>query len=819
MQFLFLLICCHQVYAQVNKAPAYPLITHDPYFSIWSMTDTLNASPTRHWTGADQPLLGLIKADGTIYRVIGTTGKAYENVIPAADDQPYSVKYTEKKPADGWEKEQFNDATWKAGKAPFSDNKTAEGTGWFSKDIWVRRSFILNKVDYNKLFLKIKHDDNTEVYLNGENIYSNVGWTGKYQNISIEDAAKQKLKKGKNILAMHVANTAGGAFLDAGIITDPATQKNPVEVTAIQNRVTINATQTIYDFTCGPVDATITFTSPLLVKDLDILSRPVSYITYSVKANDGNTHDVQLYFGASTNIAVNTPEQEVTTGIHSNAQLNILKAGTTSQPVLQKKGDDLRIDWGYMYVAVPVASKAVQYITKAGETMRAFAKLSASAKKIWVANSSGKNLMLNTLIDVGKVGSTPKEQYFLLGYDDIYSIRYFKQNLRPWWNRIGDQTIEIQLSKAATEYKDVMKKCTDWNEVLKNDLQNAGGIIYADLCIIAYRQSIAAHKLLLSPQKEILFLSKENFSNGSINTVDVTYPSAPLFIAYNPELMKGMLNGIFYFSESGKWNKSFAAHDLGTYPIANGQTYGEGMPVEESGNMTILTAAIAKAEGNADYAKKHWKTLTTWTNYLVKEGFDPANQLCTDDFAGHLARNVNLSAKAIIGIGCYGMLANMMGMNDIGRRYSDTAKNMGQRWMQMADRGDHYSLTFERDDTWSQKYNMVWDKVLKLGIFPKEAYDKEIKYYLTKQNKFGLPLDSRKTYTKSDWIMWSATLADNRQNFENLIDPIYKFVTETPTRVPLSDWHETTNGKQVGFQARSVVAGYFMKLLDFKLNK
>lgn len=241
------------------------------------------------------------------------------------------------------------------------------------------------------------------------------------------------------------------------------------------------------------------------------------------------------------------------------------------------------------------------------------------------------------------------------------------------------------------------------------------------------------------------------------------------------------------------------------------------MPVEESANMLILTAAVSTMERNAQYAEKHWKTLTTWANYLLQKGFDPENQNCTDNFSGVLAHNTNLSIKAILGIASYGRLADMLGKNEIAQMYTTKAREMAQEWMKMADDGDHYRLTFDQPGTWSQKYNLVWDKIMKMNIFPHEVAEKEVAYYLNKQLNYGLPLDSRHLYTKADWVVWSATLSPNLETFQQFIHPLYAFVNETVDRVPMSDWYWTDKPEHVNFQARSVVGGFYIKMVEDKL--
>lgn len=808
-----ILIASNIIFAQEKlRAPAYPLVTHNPNFSIWSMDSELNGSPTQHWTEQNHSLVGILKIDNNYYRFLGAETKIYEPVLAASDEMDYQVDYTESKPDSNWEKIDFDNAKWKKGMAPFSDNTNEAKTVWKSNDLWIRRSFDLNKTDLKSLYLKLRHDDNVEAYLNGTKIYETEGWQHNYKYIPIDPNIIKKLKTKNNVLAIHIKNTAGGQWLDAGLVTEAPAMQNVAIKKATQTDVTLNANQTIYTFDCDNATLTATFTSPLLLDDLDLMSRPISYLSVKVKSKDQKEHQAKLYIGASSNIAVYTPQQEVVVTKYTQNDLNILKAGTVEQPVLQKKSDDMRIDWGYVYLAVSSATSK-HYISTASSSLLPFVSEHKIDSKTEI---TGKNLVLNTITDLGSIGSEDAETVFMLGYDEVYSINYFGSRLKPWFKKDG-MSMNSTLAIAKEEYKSILNRVQTFDKKIYEDCLAAGGKKYADLCILGYRQAIAAHTLVESPEGEILFLSKENNSGGFINTVDVTYPSAPLFLIYNPDLLKGMLNGIFYYSEkSGKWSKPYPTHDLGVYPIATGHIYGEDMPVEEAGNMIILTAAIAQQEGNAEYAKKHWETLSTWANYLTISGFDPENQLSTDDFAGHLARNANLSIKAIMGIASYGKLAGMLGDKKTEKEYNSVAKKLAKDWKKIDTDGNHYSLAFEAKDTWSQKYNLVWDDILNLNIFSKSIIDKEIAYYLTKQNKYGLPLDSRKTYTKSDWVIWTATLATNESDFKALIGPMWKYADETPDRAPISDFHETTNAKRINFKARSVVGGYFIKLLKVK---
>jgi len=653
------------------RPPAVPLVTHDPYFSIWSMSDHLADDRTRHWTGAFNGMVGMLRIDGKPYRFMG---QSYSPLPP------------------------------------------------------------------------------------------------------------------------------------------------PMKQVALQ----VFPTRTLYQFEEAGVHLSLTFMSPLLPGDPEVMSRPVTYVTFDVQAIDGRSHQVSLYFDCTAELVVNTTDQKVIWSRPKVDDLGVLSFGSQEQEVLDKFGDNLRIDWGYVYLVVPTSAGKSDVIAWNRVTRGAFSG-NTSLPSVDDLNMprAVKDEMpaLATTLDLGAVTQTPVSRHLVLAYDDIYSVEYFKRRLRPYWRRDNVAAADL-LKLAIRDYAALKRRCEAFDVELMADLTKIGGQQYAQIAALAFRQTIAAHKLTVDWDGTLLFFSKENFSNGSIGTVDVTYPSSPFFLLFNPELLKAQLRPVLDYARSPRWHFPFAPHDLGTYPLANGQTYGGGerserdqMPVEESGNMLLMIAAVSKAEGNARFAESYWPLLTKWAEYLREKGLDPENQLSTDDFAGHLAHNTNLSLKAILALGSYATLCEMLNKKADAIRYRDIAIGMARQWTSMAADDDHYRLAFDKPGTWSQKYNLVWDKLLGLNLFPREVSRREIAYYKRKQNQFGLPLDNRETYTKLDWIVWIATLAESEEDFRAFIQPLYRFANETTSRVPLTDWYDTIDARQKGFQARSVVGGIYIKML------
>jgi len=202
------------------RPPAVPLVTHDPYFSIWSMADRLTDAPTKHWTGTVHSLSSLVRVDGTCYRVMGT--------------EPRGV----------------------------------------------------------------------------------------------------------------------GALA--------------------QTSVEVRPTTTLYRFAGAGIQLTLSFVTPALPDDLAVLSRPVTYLTWTAQATDGKAHDIAIYFDAGAEISVNTRDEAV---VWSRFRVNgqdVLRVGSEQQPMLEKSGDDLRIDWGYLYAVAPAGQGTSQVVSLRPEALNSF---------------------------------------------------------------------------------------------------------------------------------------------------------------------------------------------------------------------------------------------------------------------------------------------------------------------------------------------------------------------------------------------------------------------------------------------------------------
>lgn len=595
------------------------------------------------------------------------------------------------------------------------------------------------------------------------------------------------------------------------------------EMSAMQQiAVDVTPLHTRYRFTAAGIELRVTFFTPLFPTDLDVMSRPVTYLSWAAVSTDGKPHDVSLLLDVDPNVAVNDASEQVSWSRLHTQGLTVLNIGSRDQAYLNRSGDRIRIDWGYFHLAVP--ESFASFTALSYDAMASFAssgKLpdSDDLSMPRPADVRSHSAHLAVVLPLGTIATSPVERHVLLAYTQTYPIEYLGRRLRGYWQRNGMTEAQL-LSTSEREYPALEARGVAFDNSLSADMRKVGGEDYAYLTSLLFRQTIAAHKLVADVDGTPLLFSKENGSNGYIDTVDVTYPSSPFFLLFNPQLLKAQLEPVMRYAALPRWRFPFAPHDLGTYPLADGQVYGGGelneqnqMPVEESGNLLLMIAALGRSQENWDFARKYMPELTKWAAFLESKGLDPENQLSTDDFAGHLAHNANLSIKAIEALGAFVQIASGVGDDGLAAHYRLVAKKLPAEWERMALDGDHYKLAFDEPGTWSQKYNLVWDKILNLQMMPGPVEKTEWAFYQKQMKPYGLPLDNRKTITKLDWEVWTASLTNDPAQYEGLIHQLVVWSDSTKSRVPTTDYYDTVTGNQIAFQARSVVGGVFIKTL------
>lgn len=744
------------------RAPATPLIVNNPYLSLWSPTDKLTDDWSANGPNGDrQRIAGMLSVDGVAYAFLGPTMQTNHStgVLNGTDnaggDLP-NMPVT------------LSEPDWRLCQQLCVQNPDCGG--WAAGGTAVKR-----------------------FGCEGSPICWLKGTPGPMAH---------------NDCRISQIIDRGGSAL-------------PVNKTLTQVGVQIFPTTTVYTFSSPEgVSLEVRFWTPVLPDNLEAMARPATYVTFSVWSGDGRSHDVRVYFEVTADPVVASSDTLVdwARGVEPDGSA-WMRVGAHVQKIFSETGD--RPNWGFLYLGFPTDAASVSCMAAADTLRSTFALAGFLPPHDDAGMPSPAGPVGPALAFVHKFTTTaqPQATTVVVAIDLIYSINFFEQWMPPYWRRNGAQGPQL-VSAALADAARLAPACNTFDSNLLSRISSLFGDTYATLCALAYRQSYASTDIVWNEITGTHWQFLKEISSGScLSTVDVIYPAAPLYLLMNPDLLYRLLVPLLEYANNATYiayNLPWAPHHLGTYPIGNlAPDQQEQMPVEETANMLLMLAAIARHHGSADFIDSHyWPLLRTWGDYLVSTALDPGNQLCTDDFEGPSPHNANLAMKGIVGLEGYAILLQYYGDAAAAAHYHAVAADYASRWPALAldPSGTHYKLEYDKGNTWSTKYNLFFHTLLNMTIFPPSVIGLENTFYAQKQNPYGLPLDNRADFAKTDWELWAAASMPPAQA-QQLFNAVFRFANTTSGRVPFSDWYETSSGDLHGFRCRAVIGGVFAPML------
>ncbi|KAJ6164989.1 hypothetical protein N7470_003661 [Penicillium chermesinum] len=601
-----------------------------------------------------------------------------------------------------------------------------------------------------------------------------------------------------------LARVDGTTYNLFGVHT-PNDGTQPGEVTA----ATYTSTHSTFTVTAGQRSFTLDFFSPVSPKNLLRQSLPFSYLTVTLAA--GDSHSVQVYSDIDSTW---TGQQSDSTWSHStNGSTRVFQITAVGTATYSQNAETEQALWGSaVYATRPGSGSSLSNQAGPLSTVRQGfidnGTLTGSQAS-WTSDGvTGFAHDLGTTADQSAVT-------FAIGHVREESINYLGAAQTGYYRATYPETVDA-VSYFLDDYDDANSESTRFDDLIQTTGSTSFGSNYSDILALSTRQVYGGIEIVipndsLDTSQTKAFI-KEISSDGNINTVDVIYATFPIFYVLSPDYLRLLLTPIFDYQASKGYSESYAVHDLGAnYPNATGHLEsGESMPVEESGNLIILTYAYQAASEDTDLATTYSSQLETYAKYLSNNGLYPASQLSLNDALGALANQTNLGVKAATALAAYGKLVDD---NSYLRQGRDWADQIWTDHLGTDDAGTRFLIQYGTNP-WFLVFNHYADKLFGLDAFPEEAYNATSTFYPTVRDDAGVPLDGSLSWGQTNWqAAVAATVSGEARDI--LINDMWAYISNGLNDAPFSDryWVKANDGASPGesysFRARPTLGSHF----------
>ncbi|KAL8723625.1 MAG: hypothetical protein Q9181_007241, partial [Wetmoreana brouardii] len=613
---------------------------------------------------------------------------------------------------------------------------------------------------------------------------------------------------GQNLNTGVFAKIAGTTYSLLGVPAPPSGIR-----AASVTRAEYTATHTIFTLTAGSATVRLDFLSPVSPRNYVRQSLPYSYLTVSVSSPTSVSAQVYLDLDESwTGQRGNTRHHLYDTNATTTWEITVAGAATYAQSPQEQAL------WGRVILSSrpSTTSRLTSSSGRLNDIRSQFitnGRLSGSNPPWATGDVAALSHDLGT--------TTSSSVTFALGIERDYAINFLGRP-RALYYRGYTPAKTCGVCYFLDDFTPANAESRTFDAQIESRASALAGTNYSDVLTLSTRQVYGATDLTIPADtldtSNVMVFMKEISSDGNVNTIDVIFPAFPIFYVMNPEYIRLLLEPVMQYLATGRWKQPYMIHDIGAnYPLAMGhddQT-AEAQPVEECGNIMLLMYAYTQASRNTTFAQTYRNILRPYADYLVTNGLNMSSQISTDDNQAPSANQTSLAIKASIGLVAYGTLLNDPNYTSVGKSYANTLYNQG---LATDPAKTHFTLNYPgSSDTFILTYNLYPDVLLKLGTFPQAALDMEAAYYPRVRAAGGVPLSTRTTYGKTDWMNFAAAASPgvNNGTRELLINDVHAYVSNGLNQVPVSDEYTVAGagvGKNLGFRARPVVGGHFATL-------